>query len=313
MLIKLSLSNFYANGSGKSNLAVRHVILPATRPIGPIRPIMKLALNGATTMRADLATDLQAAKEAGFDYLEVWAAKLRAFLKEGPAAELKDLFSESGVSPLSINSIEHVTFRDSQAYESIKRECEELSSIAAAVGCPGIVVVPGRLPEGGASRANVIAESVKVLNELCDIAAAHNVSLAFEFLGQTDCSVPTLALAHEIVREANRQNLGLVIDSFHFYAGNSTLEMIEALDPKLIQIFHINDAEDLPRAQLQDRHRLLPGHGILPLKHMLGAFRKIGYDKVASVEIFRPEYWERDPFALARDAHEATKRVLAEA
>ena len=31
---------------------------------------MKLALNGATTMRADLATDLQAAKAAGFDYLK---------------------------------------------------------------------------------------------------------------------------------------------------------------------------------------------------------------------------------------------------
>jgi 2-keto-myo-inositol isomerase len=272
---------------------------------------MKLALNGATTMRADLATDLQAARAAGFDYLEIWAAKLRAFLKQGSTAELRDLFTSAGLSPLSINSIEHVTFRERDAYESIKRECHELSSIAAAVGCPCIVVVPGRLPRGGASREQVIAESVKVLTELCDIAASHDVSLAFEFLGQTDCSVPTLDLAAEIVREADRSDLGVVIDSFHFYAGHSTLEMIEALDPKLIQIFHINDAEDLPRDQLEDRHRLLPGLGILPLREMLGAFRRIGYDKVASVEIFRPEYWERDPFALAKDARAATERVLA--
>jgi 2-keto-myo-inositol isomerase len=178
---------------------------------------MKLALNGATTMRADLATDLQAAKAASFDYLEIWAAKLRAFLKERSTAELKDLFAESGLLPLSINSIEHITFRDAHAYESIKRECEELSRIAAAVGCPCIVVVPGRLPNGGASRESVIEESVKVLTELCGIAAAQKVSLAFEFLGQTDCSVPTLDLAAEIVREVNRKNLGVVIDSFHFY------------------------------------------------------------------------------------------------
>ncbi len=274
---------------------------------------MKLALNGATTMRADLATDLHAAKAAGFDYLEIWAAKLRAFLNERSTAELKDLFAASGLSPLSINSIEHITFRDTTAYESVKRECEELSRIAAAVGCPCIVVVPGRLPKGGASRANVMAESVSVLNELCDIAAAHNVSLGFEFLGQADCSVPTLDLAHEIVREVNRKDLGVVIDSFHFYAGNSTFEMIEDLDPNLIRIFHINDAEDLPRTQLEDRHRLLPGRGILPLQQMISAFRKIGYDKVASVEIFRPEYWERDPFELARDAHAATRQVMAEA
>lgn len=271
---------------------------------------MKLALNGATTMRADLATDLHAAQAAGFDYLEIWAAKLRVFLKARSTAELKDLFAESGLAPLSINSIEHITFRDTKAYESIKRECEELSRIAAAVGCPCIVVVPGRLPNGGASRETVITESVRVLNELCDVAAAHNVSLAFEFLGQTDCSVPTLDLAHEIVREVNRKDLGVVIDSFHFYAGNSTFEMIEVLDPGLIQIFHINDAEDLPRTQLEDRHRLLPGLGILPLQQMLAAFRKIGYNKVASVEIFRPEYWERDPFELAREAHTATKRVI---
>src|SRR4026207_206880 len=193
---------------------------------------MKLALNGATTMRADLATDLHAAKAAGFDYLEIWAAKLRAFLKERSAAELRELFAEAGLSPLSINSIEHVTFRDADAYESIKRECEELSGIAAAVGCPCIVVVPGRLPQSGASREQVIAESVKVLTELCDISARHGVSLAFEFLGQTDCSVPTLDLAAEIVREVNRSDLGVVIDSFHFYAGNSTFDMIESLDPE---------------------------------------------------------------------------------
>ena len=120
-------------------------------------------------------------------------------------------------------------------------------------------MVPGRLPQGGASRENVIAESVRVLNELCDIAANYDVWLAFEFLGQPDCSVPTLDLAAEIVRKVGRQNLGFVIDSFHFYAGGSTFEMIDALDPKLIQIFHINDAEDLPREQLEDQHRLLPG------------------------------------------------------
>jgi len=274
---------------------------------------MKLALNGATTMRADLTDDLQAAKAAGFDYVEIWAAKLRNFLKERSTTELKDLFAKSGLEPLSINSIEHITFRDAHAYESIKRECEELSRIAAAVGCPCIVVVPGPLPKGGASRESVISESIRVLTELCDISAAHDVTLAFEFLGQTDCSVPTLDLAAEIVREVDRKDLGLVIDSFHFYAGNSTLDMIEALDPQMIQIFHINDAEDRPREQLEDRHRLLPGLGILPLRQMISTFRKIGYDKVASVEIFRPEYWERDPFVLARDAHAATRRVFAEA
>lgn len=261
-------------------------------------------------MRANLETDIHVAQATGFDFLEIWAAKLRTFLQQRTSSELHELLAKSGVPPLSINSIEHITFRDEQAYESIKEQCEELSQIAAAIKCPFVVVVPGRVPKGGVTRAEVISESVRVLQELCGIAARHDVALAFEFLGQPDCSVPTLDLAHEIVRAADRPNLGLVIDSFHFYAGGSTVEMIEALDPKLIYVFHINDAENLPREQLEDRHRLLPGTGILPLREMMAAFRSIGYDDVASIEIFRPEYWERDPFALAREAWLATERVL---
>jgi 2-keto-myo-inositol isomerase len=261
-------------------------------------------------MRASLETDFAAAKAAGFDYVEIWAAKLRKFLQEQTTDELKHLIAETSVPPLSINSIEHVTFRDAQAYVSIKAECEELSRVAARIGCPFIVVVPGKLPGTNVSRAEVVEESVRVLSELCNIAARHDIALAFEFLGQTDCSVQTLDLAQEIVRATDRSNLGLVIDSFHFYAGGSTMEMIETVDPKLIYVFHINDAENLPREQLLDKHRLLPGLGILPLREMITAFRKIGYNNVASVEIFRPEYWDHDPIELARDARLATERLL---
>ena len=271
---------------------------------------MKIALNGATTMQADLATDLQAARAAGFDYLEIWAAKLSSFLHHKTSRELKELIATTGVPPLSINSIEHVTFRDALVYDSIKHECAELSRVAENIECPFIVVVPGRLPETAVTREQIIDESVRVLRELCDIAANHGASLAFEFLGQPDCSVQTLDLAHEIVRAADRKNLGLVIDSFHFYAGGSTIEMLEVVDPKLIYVFHINDAEDLPREQLQDRNRLLPGLGILPLRQMIAAFRKIGYDKVASVEIFRPEYWSWDVFELALQAKIAAEKIL---
>ena len=272
---------------------------------------MKLALNGATTMKADLQTDILAAQAAGFDYLEIWAAKLREFLEYNSAHDLKELFADSGVQPLSINSIEHITFRDHQAYEGIKQECKQLCYIAAKIDCPYVVVVPGRLPKDGASRNEIVSESIRVLTELCEIALPYDVTLAFEFLGQTDCSVQTLELAHEIVQETGYENLGLVLDSFHFYAGGSTVEMIEALNPDLLKVFHINDAEDRPRAELRDSHRLLPGLGILPLAEILGGFKTIGYDSVTSVEIFRPEYWDQDPFALARAAHDATLKVLS--
>ena len=140
---------------------------------------MKIALNGATTMHADLETDIKAAGEAGYDLVEIWAAKLREFLKTNTTNDLIKLLDEANLKPYSINSIEHITFRTAEDYEKIKAECEHLSSIAGEINCPYVVVVPGKLPEN-ATTEEIVDESVKVQNELADIAENDDVSLAFE-------------------------------------------------------------------------------------------------------------------------------------
>ena len=271
---------------------------------------MKIALNGATTMHADLETDIRAAGAAGFDLVELWASKLRSYLETHTIAELRALLTENDVEPYSINSIEHITFRTTEDYESIKAQCGELAAIAGQLACPYIVVVPGRLPDAGATKDQIVEESVRVLNELADIAEPYGVSLAFEFLGQVDCSVQTLDLCNEIVETVNRNSVGNVIDTFHFYAGNSTFEAIDSMRPEKLFIFHINDAEDLPKEQLTDAQRLYPGEGILPIAEIKQHFDKIGYDRMVSIEIFRPEYWDEDPFEVARKAKAATEQVL---
>lgn len=270
---------------------------------------MKIALNGATTMYADLETDIRAAGEAGFDMVEIWAAKLRKFLESHSIAELKALLSGRNVEAYSINSIEHITFRTLEDYESIKAQCGELSAVAGELACPYIVVVPGRMPQS-ATEEIIIDESVGVLNELADISEPFGVSLAFEFLGQTNCSVQTLDLAKTIVEKVGRKSVGLVIDTFHHYAGNSSFAAIETLDPSKLFIFHINDAENLPKEQLTDAHRLYPGTGILPIGEIKQRLDKIGWDRTVSVEIFRPEYWEQDPFEVAKRAKAALQEVL---
>jgi 2-keto-myo-inositol isomerase len=270
---------------------------------------MKLAINGATTMRANLETDIKAAAKAGFDYVEIWAAKLRRYLENNTTADLNELLKENHIKPYSINSIEHITFRTAEDYAHIKAQAEELSKIAGEIDCPYLVVVPGKLPKD-ADKQQIIDESVKVLNELADIAAKHNVSLAFEFLGQDDCSVQTIDFCNEIVEKVDRENVGNVLDTFHFYAGNSSFEAIDSMNPEKLFIFHINDVEDFPKAELTDAQRLYPGEGILPIKEIKAHFDKIGYNKMVSIEIFRPEYWEQDPYEVTQKAKDATIKVL---
>lgn len=73
----------------------------------------------------------------------------------------------------------------------------------------------------------------------------------------------------------------MVLDTFHFFAGGSQLESIDAVDPKKLFIFHVNDAEPLPKNELQDANRLLPGDGVIPLREIVARLKRIGYDAVA--------------------------------
>ncbi len=272
---------------------------------------MLLGFNGATTMKASLEQDIGAAAAAGFSILEICSDKLDDYLETHSPAELRHLLHAEGIQPASINSIEYITFRGSE-YPLVEAQCQRYSEIAQAIGCKKLVVVPSPKPPG-ADWHYIKQESIHVLRDLAAIAEPHGVELAFEFLGQPDCSVPTLDKCWEIVRETDHPNVGLVLDTFHFFAGGSSMDSILAIDPQKIFIFHINDAEALPLSQLTDAHRLLPGEGVIPLRDILHQLSKIGFDGLCSIELFRPAYWERDPEELARDAFTKTADLLLSA
>ena len=59
---------------------------------------MELGLNGATTLKADLATDIAVAGEAGFDFVEIWAAKLMGYLERGGLPALRRDLKRAGVT-----------------------------------------------------------------------------------------------------------------------------------------------------------------------------------------------------------------------
>jgi 2-keto-myo-inositol isomerase len=152
-----------------------------------------------------------------------------------------------------------------------------------------------------------------VLRELSRIAKPYGVRLALEFLGFRDCTVNTLAQCAAIVERTARPNVGLVLDTFHFFAGGSSLVSLREVDPRKIFMVHVNDVEAAPRGTLHDALRLLPGEGVLPLQAILSALKGIGYDGKFSVEIFRPAYWACPPLAIAKAARVSALTALSPA
>lgn len=271
---------------------------------------MKLAFHGATTMTSSLETDVAVSARAGFKALEVWAAKIDSYLAEHSLDDLRALFVEHGVTPLAFNSIEFIAFRGRE-YGQVQRRLHELGSIARAIGCPTVVVVPSPLPARDIGWDAVRAEYVRVLRDLSGIAGSYGVRLSFEFLGFGWCSVRTPRAAHEIIRECGCENVGLTVDTAHFYGGGGLLAELDELDPQRIFAFHLDDLEDLPKEAIGDDRRLLPGLGVVPLDEICVRLKRIRYDGSCAIELFRPEYWKWDPLELAIKARQAALKVLS--
>ena len=271
---------------------------------------MKLAFHGATTMTSDLETDVAIAAHAGFKALEIWAAKIDSYLATHNLDDLKILLDEHGVMPLALNSIEFIAFRGSE-FAQIEGRLHELGKIAQAIGCPTVVVVPSPLPDRDMPWSDVLAEYVKVLRDLSNIAHMYHIKLSFEFLGFGWCSVRTPRAAFEIIQKCERDNVGMTVDAAHFYAGSGVISELGQLDPERIFAFHLDDLEDTPKEAINDSTRLLPGLGVVPLDDICTQLQRIGYNGSCAVELFRPEYWNWDPQELAIKARETAIKVLS--
>jgi len=270
---------------------------------------MKIGFNGASTMKTDLPGDIKAASQGGYDFLEIWAKKMEAYLLDHRLDDLRKLLTEAHLKPLAINSVEFITFNSSWEKANTMNLIARYAEMADRLDCPYIVLVPSPRPDG-VTREAVYHESIGVLQEIAARFKDHQVKFAFEFLGFPWCSVTTLEEDFRIIEAVNEENIGLVLDTFHFYAGGSSINAIENIDREKIFIFHINDAENLPKADLQDAHRLFPGEGVIPLKEIISGLKNIQYDGPASLEMFRPEYWHRPPEEIARKGMEAIRRFV---
>ncbi len=271
---------------------------------------MKFALNGATTLLGTLEQDIDAAVAHGYRGLEIWLPKLNAYLEHGTLADLRERLDRSGLQVLTINSLERFNFQDPSGHQRMLVDAERLCRLAKALGAETVVVVPAPRP-AGATDADVRTESIRSLRDLLRLAEQYGVNLGIEFLGFADCSINTLAGALEITRSVNHPRLGVVVDTFHFYAGGSRTDDLASMRPGELSMLHINDCEPGDRSTLTDDRRLYPGLGVIPLGSILSAAKASGYSGYTSIEIFRPEYWRLPVMEVAAEALAHARRVMA--
>ena len=268
---------------------------------------MQIGLSSATIPTSGLANDIRLAGEAGFDALELLDDKLIVALKGGSLNFLKKLMKKHGVTPLSIGLLEDILTQDREKQATLESQCYAMASAAAKLGAPWIVASVGRMPEG-MSQDEARPRLVELLRFYAEIAPMFGkVGLAFEFTGYPDSPVQTLGQARELRAEVGAENTTIVLDTFHFHLGRSSLDEIKTMPPEEIAFVQLADAS--PDAS-SEGDKLLPGEGIVGLAEIVNALRDIGYDGAYSVEVAGEKYRGVEPAQMAAEALRAAREIL---
>ena len=157
----------------------------------------------------------------------------------------------------------------------------------------------------------MVKEYVHVIRDLYDnFAKPLGVKLALEMVGFGWSPVRTPRGSHQIVRQVDREGVGMVFDTMHVYGGGGLLNEFDVMDPSQIYSIHINDVEDVPKEAITDAKRLIPGEGVIPLDDICRHLKAIGYDGWCTIELFREEYYQWEPNVLAEKSREATLSIL---
>lgn len=269
---------------------------------------MQGCINQATTMTTDLETDLRAYAEAGFESVELWLAKLEAYLADGGSLDrAQDLLRRLGLRTVAACAQGGCLLSSGAERRRILDQLRHRLMLTRALGADTLVVFSESPEEASLSAYETAAAN---LAQVADLAAQQEVSIALEFIKGSRL-VGSLPTAQELVRRADRANLGVLFDTFHFYAGISKMADLEDMDASLLALVHVNDVGNLPRESWTDRDRVLPGQGVLPLVEMLGLIQSKGYEGYCSIEVFSRDLWEDDPFTVARLAHDSLTQLLA--
>ncbi|KSU79786.1 2-keto-myo-inositol isomerase [Fictibacillus enclensis] len=268
---------------------------------------MQLCFNQATTLEnSNLAKDLEFCDKHGYDYIEIRTMdKLPEYLKDHSLDELVEYFQNHHIKPLAFNALVFFNNRDEAGYKEIIDEFKQMMETGKKLGIQYVVAVP-LVTEQKILKEDIKNSCVEVLKELSDIAEPYGIKIAVEFVGHPQCTVNTFGQAYDIVKAVNRENVGLVFDCFHFHAMGSSMEDLKKADGSKIFILHMDDTEDFPIGILTDEDRVWPGLGAIDLDGILSTLKEIGYEGAASIELFRPEYYQLSAEEAIKIAKETT-------
>jgi sugar phosphate isomerase/epimerase len=274
--------------------------------------MIKKAIHGKTIFKSNLATDIRVAHESGFSGIEIVDSKLYSFLEQGNTTDdLNKILKEYQVEAVCINDIAHVETDDANQLDEILKATEYLSKVAKEINCPTIQLVPLLAFEGRPWEeiVNITGKNVGKIG-----AIGEQFGIGFQMEPVAWSPINSLSKCLEMIEVADQDNVAMVVDFWHLWAGGETIpDEVAELDPAMIYNIHFCDGKRQPRDTEWDETILrgyYPGEGDIPMRDWVDAVKATGYNGYWSCELVSAKHWEDDVFVVASTMSKAMDEYI---
>lgn len=260
--------------------------------------------------RRPYAEAVRSAHAAGFRHVELSAAKWRTALDQD--RDLIKMLGNDNFGPWHAGWNLRLGWGTDRWAQAITRTPVAMDFTAGLGARSGTLVLP-HVDDVGTP----IPDSAEVedrIGTVADLAVARGLNVCVEYMGLRPSDPPengvrTLPGALDVLGRVGRSNAGVLIDSYHWHlSGSPDLQQIPPTMPLWV---HFNDAPaGIDPDQLRDKHRVLPGEGVIDLPRLLTELTAWGWSGPVSVEVKHPDLHAMSPLDAARTAYRAAHEVL---
>jgi len=228
---------------------------------------------------------LEAAGRAGYDWVEV---PVGALLELGPR-RLRELCARSGVEPGLYSCPWELPANASVPDEVFDRRMRALPAVLSKVAEAGGRRI-GVYFNGGQPHMQRLSfeELVDRCGRLAVAARREGLQLCLELNDVEHLRAATRVLA----AVGDGSTAALLLDTFHWFRAELTLEWLEGLSAGAVGWLHVSDVVPGTPSGVNDAPRVAPGRGMLDLGGFLRAAAARGYRGPVSIEVLPPP---RDP------------------
>lgn len=270
---------------------------------------MVLSMHQNTSRAAGYQGSLEGWAKAGIKYVEITDNMVQGFLENNTLAAAKRVLTDNGLTPVSAAAVLPDVWIPGPAREASletwRMRCDQFSQLGLEkIYCPSIT--------NRRVTADDFAATPDAIRESGEIAREYNLTAMIEF-ARTSTHLATLTSSLMVIRRAAHPNVRPMMDFFHFWSGLSKFEDLDMLRPGELAHAHFQDLLDGPRELIDNNSRLIPGDGITPIVKILRKLAEKQYTGALSVELFRRELTQGDPFEVASEIRRKCEAVMGEA